>query len=127
MLAFSIWNALWVVIVTFLFLSVLMVLFSIVADVLRDPELGGGTKALWIIVLVLIPLLGSLIYLLVRGQGMTERSIRAQRRSQEAFDEYVRGVAGGGVASELEKASTLHAAGELTDDEYAALKAKLLA
>ena len=61
MLAFSIWNALWVVIVTFLFLSVLMVLFSIISDVFRDRQLSGVAKALWIVVLIMIPLLGSLI------------------------------------------------------------------
>ena len=127
MLAFSIWNALWVVIVTFLFLSVLMVLFSIISDVFRDRQLSGVAKALWIVVLIMIPLLGSLIYLLVRGQGMAERSTREQQRAQEAFDSYVRDVAGGGAASELEKASALHASGELSDDEYAALKAKILA
>lgn|SRR5690606_29461421 len=127
MLAFSIWNALWVVIVTFLFLSVLMVLFSIISDVFRDRQLSGVAKALWIVVLIMIPLLGSLIYLLVRGQGMAERSTREQQRAQEAFDSYVREVAGGGAASELEKASALHASGELSDDEYAALKAKILA
>ncbi len=127
MLAFSIWNALWVVIVTFLFLSVLMVLFSIISDVFRDRQLSGVAKALWIVVLIMIPLLGSLIYLLVRGQGMAERSTREQQRAQEAFDSYVRDVAGGGAASELEKASALHASGELSDEEYATLKAKILA
>ena len=58
---------------------------------------------------------------------MAERSTREQQRAQEAFDSYVREVAGGGAASELEKASALHASGELSDDEYAALKAKILA
>lgn len=127
MLAFSIWNALWVVIVTFLFVSVLMVLFSIISDLFRDRELGGFAKAIWIIVLIIFPLIGSLIYLIARGKGMAERSIKDQQQAQEAFDSYVRDVAGGGAASELEKASALHAAGKLSDAEYAALKSKILA
>jgi hypothetical protein len=38
----------------------------------------------------------------------------------------VRTVSGGSPASELEKANALHAAGKLSDDEYAQLKAKIL-
>lgn len=127
MLAFSIWNALWVVIVTFMFVCILMVLFTIIADLFRDKNLGGFAKAIWIIVLIFLPLLGSLVYLIARGKGMNERSITEQQNAQAAFDSYVRDVAGGGAASELEKAGALHAAGKLSDEEFAALKAKILA
>ncbi len=126
MLAFSIWNAIWVVFVTFLFVSILMLLFSVIIDLFRDDSLSGGAKAVWIIVLVLLPLIGLLVYVIARGDGMAKRSIREQAEAKESFDSYVREVAGGGAASELEKASAMHEAGRLTDDEYAALKARIL-
>lgn len=126
MLAFSIWNALWVVIVSFLFISFLMILFGIIADLFRDRDLGGGAKAVWVVVLILLPFLGSLVYLIARGQGMAERSQREQQAAKDQFDSYVRDVAASGAASELEKAAALHQAGKLSDAEYATLKAKIL-
>ena len=64
--------------------------------------------------------------MIARGQGMAERSAKEQIAAQDSFDTYVRDVAGGGAASELEKASAMHSAGKLSDDEYATLKAKIL-
>lgn len=127
MLAFSIWNAIWVVFIAFLFVNLLMMFFAVIVDLFRDKELSGVAKVVWIIVLIGLPLLGLLIYVIARGQGMAERSVDEQVKAQESFDAYVRDVAGGGAATELEKASALHAAGKLTDDEYAALKTRILA
>ena len=125
MLAFSIWNAMWVVFVTFLFVNVIMMFFSVVADLFRDRELSGGKKAAWAIGLLLFPVLGMLAYLVVRGGGMAERSLAAQQQAKESVDSYIRDVAGG-PASELERAAQLHASGAITDDEYARLKARIL-
>jgi ABC-type multidrug transport system fused ATPase/permease subunit len=126
MLAFSVWNALWVVFIAFLFINVLLLMFAVIVDLFRDRELSGGAKAIWIIVLVMLPLLGILIYVIARGPGMAQRSVNEQVAAKESFDSYVRDVAGGGAASELEKASTLHSSGKISDDEYAALKARIL-
>jgi ABC-type multidrug transport system fused ATPase/permease subunit len=126
LLAFSIWNALWVVFVTFLFVNLLMMLFAVIYDLFRDKELSGVAKVVWIIVLLGLPLLGLLIYVIARGQGMAERSVKEQVDAKDSLDSYVREVAGGGAASELEKASNLLATGQITDDEYAALKTRIL-
>jgi hypothetical protein len=127
-IAFSIWNAIWLVFITFLFVSVLMMLFSIVTDMFRDPELSGVAKAMWMIALILFPLIGMFIYVLVRGKGMAERAGQRRQEAEAASEAYIRRVSGsaGGAASELEKASALHAAGTLTDAEFAALKAEIL-
>lgn len=126
MLAFSIWNALWVVFVTFLFINVLMLLFSVIADLFRDRELSGGAKAVWAIALIMFPLLGVLVYLVVRGGGMTQRSMQAEQQAKESVDAYIRNVAAG-PATELERASALLASGQINEQEYAQLKAKILA
>lgn len=128
MLAFSIWNALWVVFVSFLFISVLMFMFQVVVDLFRDKDLSGWGKAAWIILIIVFPLIGLLIYVIARGPGMAERAVAAQVEAKESFDAYVRETAGGagGSASELEKAAALHSAGKISDEEYAALKQKIL-
>ena len=127
MLAFSVWNAIWVVFISFLFINVLMMLFAVIADLFRDHEMSGVSKVIWIVVLIGLPLIGLLIYVLARGQGMADRAISDQVQAQESFDSYVPDVVGGGAATELEKAGALHAAGQLSDDEYATLKARILA
>lgn len=126
MFAFSIWNALWVVFVTYLFITVLMMMFSVIADIFRDKSLSGGAKAAWLMFLAFFTLLALLAYVVVRGRGMAERSAQQQLEAKESFDSYVKQVAGGGAASELEKAAALHTAGKIDDAEYAALKAKIL-
>lgn len=126
MLAFSFWNAIWLVIVCFFFISVLMMLFSVIIDLVHDHDVGGWGKAAWMIGLVLFPLLGLLVYLIVRGGGMAERSAKHAAQQQQVFDAYVRDVSGGS-ASELERAADLHNNGKLSDAEFAATKAKILA
>jgi type VI protein secretion system component VasK len=126
MLAFSFWNAIWVVFVAYVFITVLMMMFSVIIDIFRDKELSGFGKAAWLLFLAVFTLLALLVYVIVRGKGMAERSVKEQVAAKESFDAYVRDVAGGGAASELEKAASMHASGQLSDDEYAALKARIL-
>src|SRR6188474_3799071 len=86
MVAFSIWEAIWLVFVTFVFVSVLMMLFSVIVDLFRDDSLSGWGKAGWIIVLILMPFLGLLIYVIARGKGMADRAIKEQVDTKQSFD-----------------------------------------
>ncbi len=126
MLALSIWEAIWLVFIIFVFIVALMAIFSIVIDIFRDRELSGWAKAAWLVALVLFTLITALVYVIVRGRGMAERSMKEQVEAKNQFDEYVRDVAGGGAASELERAAALHNEGKISDEEYASLKAKIL-
>ncbi len=110
----------------FFFVAYLWILIAIIGDLFRDHELGGGAKALWILVLLLIPLFGSLIYLIARGEGMRDRAIKEQADMRKQMDAYVRETAGTSSADELAKLSDLHAKGTLSDAEFEKAKAKLL-
>ena len=127
MLAISFWNAVWLVFISFMFIAYLMVLFSILVDLFSDHEVGGFAKAIWVIVLLLLPLLTALVYLIVRGGGMAKRTAARQAAAQAEVDSYIRDVAGGGAASELARAAELHEKGKINDEEYAALKSKIMA
>ena len=61
------WDAVVLMASTFLFLAYLIVLFQVIVDLFRDSEMGGGSKVLWIIGLIFLPLLTALIYVLARG------------------------------------------------------------
>lgn len=127
----SVWDSFWAVVLWFLwafvFIAYLMALFSILMDIFRDPQLKGWGKALWVVFLVFVPFLTALIYLIARGGGMAQRSNSQARSHQDATDEYIRTVAGTSPAEEIERASHLLAAGSITGEEFASLKAKALA
>jgi ABC-type multidrug transport system fused ATPase/permease subunit len=126
-LAISFGEALWLVVISFLFITYLMMLFSVIIDLFRDRELGGFAKAIWAIALIVFPLVTMLVYLIARGKGMAERSMQQQQAAKQEVDTYIREVAGGGAASELARASELRDKGALSEEEYAQLKARILA
>lgn len=126
----SILSNLWDIVVwffmIFVFVAYLMALFSIISDLFRDRELGGWAKALWLVFLVFLPFLTALVYLIARGRGMAERSVRQAKDLQAAQDQYIREVAGG-PAQEIQAAKALLDSGAITQAEFDAIKAKALA
>ena len=125
---FTFGQALLTVLEIFVFAAWLMVLFTIVGDLFRDHDISGWSKAIWVVFLIFVPFLGSLIYLIVRGQGMRERAVQQQEAAQKQFDAYVRSTAGGdSAADELTKLAKLHDEHKLSDDEFERAKAKIVA
>lgn len=116
----------WYTLTIIIFVSYLMVLFSIVGDIFRDREMSGGIRAVWIVCLIFLPFITALIYLIVRGRGMTERAVAQAERNKAAADDYIRSVAGS-PADEIARAKALLDAGTISPAEYEALKAKALA
>jgi hypothetical protein len=100
----------------------------VITDLFRDQDLSGWAKALWCLFVVLLPWLGVLMYLIVRGRSMNERALRASQESEKAFRGYVREAAGSGasVADELSKLADLRDRGVITAADYDSAKAKLL-
>ena len=120
----------WTMLMLFVWIAWLFIFFQVVIDIFRSHDMGGFAKALWFVAVVVLPLLGVLIYVLVRGDSMREREIARAQEQQSQMDAYVRqaaGSSGGGVADELTKLTELKTSGVLSDEEFAAQKAKLLA
>lgn len=113
----------------FIFIGFLIVVFRIVIDIFRDRTTNGWVKALWLILIFLLPALGSLIYLIARGKGMAERDYESAQAVRSAQVEYTKGLVAEatGPAAEIKAAKELLDAGTITEAEYAALKAKALA
>ena len=120
------WDILQLIASTILFVAYLIVLFHIVVDLFRDPELGGGYKAIWIIGLLFIPVLTVILYLLTRGGGMAERERAVYTQAKSDADAYIRQVAGKSPAEQIADAKALLDAGTINEGEYAQLKAKAL-
>lgn len=121
------WDLIWLMLSAFLFVAYLMILFQIIVDLFRDSDLGGGSKVLWIIGLVFIPMLTAIIYIIARGKGMAARQNASMQRAKSDTDAYIRSVAGKSPAAMISEAKALLDAGTINQDEYAKLKAKALA
>ena len=121
------WDAVVLMASTFFFIAYLIVLFQVIVDLFRDSEMGGGSKVLWIIGLIFVPLLTALIYVLARGKGMSERQRAAMRSAKADTDAYIRDVAGKSPADHIADAKKLLDAGTISADEFARLKTKALA
>jgi type VI protein secretion system component VasK len=122
------WATLWI----FLFIAWIWLVISVFVDIFRSDDLSGWGKALWALVVLIIPLLGVLIYLIARGGRMHERAADEQAAREQATQQYIRdaadtGEGGSDTADEIAKLAKLRDDGVLSDDEYNAQKAKLLA
>jgi hypothetical protein len=116
----------WTIIIFFCWVAWIWILVVLLTDIFRRRDMGGFVKALWVIVLIVLPFLGTLIYLIAYHDGMAERSAQAAAGQKAQFDSYVQSVAGG-PADEIAKAKGLLDSGAITQQEFDALKAKALA
>ncbi len=115
----------------FLFFAWIMCLFYVFADIFRSHDLGGLGKTVWSLFVIVLPLLGVLVYLIARGDGMTKRSIAQQQQLQQQQADYVRSVVtsngGGSSADQIASAKRLLDDGTITQAEFDQMKAKALA
>ena len=121
-------NILWSMLVFMGFIMWIWIAIMCFMDIFRRQDIGGFAKAIWIVFIIFIPLLGVLFYLIAYHNGIAERNQKGQEAAQAAFDQQVREAAGkSGPASEIETAQKLLDAGTITQDDFDKLKAKALA
>ena len=111
----------------FFFVIWIWILVTILSDLFRDHELSGWAKAAWVLFLVFVPFITALIYLIARGEGMRDRTIKAQAEAKQHMDAYIREQAHSSPADELHKLSELKDKGAISAEEFDRAKAKLLA
>jgi len=113
----------------FLFFAWFMCLFWVLGDIFRSRDLGGGAKTLWVIFVIIIPWLGILLYLIIRGHGMQDRQLEQAQAMQAAQANYIKSVAttSGSATSEIADAKVQLDSGTITQAEFDQIKAKALA
>jgi hypothetical protein len=108
----------------FLFIYFVIIVFM---DIFRSHDLSGLAKAAWVILIVLLPFFGILIYLIARGRKMAEHRVQDVQEQEAAFKEYVQQAAGTDTsADQLAKLADLKDRGVLSEAEFEAQKAKIL-
>ena len=127
-------NLFWTMLYLFLWIAWIFLIFRIIGDIFRSRDLGGWAKAGWTLIIFVLPWLGTLIYLVARGGGMHERDLQQAEANREAMARWLAESpgsssvpAGASAADQLGKLAELRQTGLLTDEEFAAQKAKILA
>jgi len=103
-----------------IFLPLVMVWSFALVDIFRRDDLGGWSKALWVMCVLLVPFLGTFIYVVTRP--------RIEMMTVDDGAPYAVAYAPppGNGASELQMLADLHDRGKLTDEEFATEKARVL-
>jgi membrane protein implicated in regulation of membrane protease activity len=118
----------WTILEIFLWVIWIWILIWILIDIFRSHDLSGWAKALWFLFVLFIPLVGVLVYLIVRGGKMQERAAQQAQQDDQQFRSYVQEAAGSqSPADQLTKLADLRDRGVITAEEFDREKAKILA
>ncbi|MCE3556547.1 SHOCT domain-containing protein [Pseudonocardia sp. RS11V-5] len=121
----------WTMFVFFGFVLWFWLMFVIFGDIFRRDDLGGWGKAAWTVVIIILPIVGSLVYLIAQGRKMGERREADVAAARKAYERDVRRIAApngtaGGPTEQIAEAKHLLDQGAITPDEYESLKARAL-
>jgi hypothetical protein len=123
-------NVFWSIFEFFLWVIWIWILIIVFIDIFRSHDLSGWAKALWFLFVLFIPLIGVLVYLIVRGGSMHERAVAQARQQDQDFRHYVQDAAASSPAStadQLTKLADLRDRGVISAEEFEREKAKVLA
>jgi len=125
-MSYPLLNIFWTMFEFFLWIVWIWIFVMVIFDIFRSRDLSGWGKALWVLFVAIIPLIGVLVYLIVRGGSMHERAAGDAARQDEAFRTYVQSAAGTSPADQLTKLAELREQGVITPEEFAREKEKVL-
>jgi Phospholipase_D-nuclease N-terminal len=119
----------WTMIIFFAWVCYFWILITVLSDLYSRHDVSGWGKAAWTVFVIVLPFLGTLVYLIGQGKSMAERRNKQVEASEAAIDERIRSVAtdGGGAAAEIAKAKELLDTGAIDRDEYERIKRLALA
>jgi hypothetical protein len=128
-------NAMWTMFVFFGWILFIWLLITVYMDLFRRSDINGWVKTLWVIFTLVLPLIGTFVYLIVEGRAMRDRRDADITAAQADYDAHIRSVAGGGggggggganTADQIAQAKHLLDTGAITQDEFTRLKQKML-
>jgi hypothetical protein len=123
-------GAFWTIFMIFLWVIWIWILIRVFIDIFRSRDLSGWAKALWFLFVLFIPIIGVVVYLIARGDSMSERAEQQARQQDAEFRGYVEEAAADSPAStadQLVQLADLRDRGVISDGEFERQKAKVLA
>src|SRR5271169_3604333 len=126
--SYPILGAFWTIFMIFLWVIWFWILITIIIDIFRSHDLSGWAKALWLVFLLFLPLIGVLVYLIARGGKMHEHQVQQAQLQEKQLRSYVQEAATSqSSADQLAKLADLRDRGVITAEEFDSEKAKILA
>jgi hypothetical protein len=103
-------------------------IITALTDLFRRHDLSGWGKVGWIVVLLLLPVIGALVYVIGQGRAMATRDAHRMAEAQKATDAYIRSVAAPEAArlDEIARAKELLDRGAISQQEFDQLKRRVL-
>ncbi len=119
--SFTFWDAIWSMIAFFFWFMFIWIFISLFGDIFRRNDLSGAAKAGWLLLLVILPFLGALIYIAMRPK-VTAQDVELMTRAEAGQ----KAAASVSTADQIAKLQELKAAGAISDAEFEALKQKAI-
>jgi hypothetical protein len=121
-------DLLWTFVLFFALLISFWLIITVFGDLFRRHELSGWAKAGWTVFIIVLPLIGSLTYLITQGRAMADRDVRRVQQAQQRTDDYIRSVAAPGFrgVDEIARAKELLDRGSMSQEEFDQLKRRVL-
>lgn len=95
------------------FIPLAIIWVAAVFDLFRRHDISGWAKAAWLVLVIVLPLIGVVIYLIARPSAPAETTER-----KVPYDD--------SVARDLRELDDLRKTGSISDDEFAVAKADVL-
>ena len=117
---------------TFVWFFALMIYFwliiTVFADLFRRRDVSGWAKAGWVVFVLVLPLLGTLCYLITQGRAMADRDTRQVHEVKQQTDEYIRSVVSPSYkgVEEIARGKELLDQGAISPEEFEQLKRRVL-
>ena len=115
------WDVIWSMVAFFFWFLAIWIFISLFSDIFRRNDLSGGAKAGWLLLLIILPFLGALIYIAMRPK-VTAQDVEMMTRMEAG----AKAAAAVSPADQIAKLQELKAAGAISDAEFESLKQKAM-
>lgn len=121
-------DLMWTFVLFFALLVFFWMIITVFGDLFRRHDLSGWAKTGWVVFVIVLPLIGSLTYLISQGRAMSDRDVRQVEQAKKQADDYIRSVAAPGFhgVDEIARGKELLDQGAISQEEFDQLKRRVL-
>jgi hypothetical protein len=121
-------DLMWTFVLFFALLVYFWLIITVFGDLFRRHDVSGWGKAGWSVFVIVLPLIGSLTYLITQGRAMADRDVRQVQQARHQTDDYIRSVAAPGFhgVDEIARGKELLDRGAISQEEFEQLKHRIL-
>jgi hypothetical protein len=121
-------DLLWTFVLFFALMTYFWLMITALGDLFRRRDVSGWGKAAWTVFVIVLPLIGSLTYLITQGRAMADRDVQQAAAVKQRTDEHIRSVAAPDYrgVDEIARGKDLLDRGAISQEEFQQLKRRVL-